>query len=39
MVDGIAGDALMVRVLPGMILLTMPLVMTMVRVFQVMVLG
>ena len=39
MVDGVAGDALMVRVLQGMLRLTVPLPMTMVRAFQVMVLG
>ena len=36
---GVAGDALMVRVLQGMLRLTVPLVMTTVRVLQVMVLG
>ena len=32
MVDGVAGDALMVRVLQGLLRLTVPLVMTTVRV-------
>ena len=39
MVDGVSGDALMVRVLQGMLPLTVPLVLTTVRMLQVMILG
>ena len=39
MVDGAAGDALMMRVLQGMLRLTVALVMTTVRALRVMVLG
>ena len=39
MVDGVSGDTLIVRVQQGMIRLTVPLMLTTVRVLQVMVLG